>query len=495
MNQTFSDTQPQGPGTRYRHARVTTASEDRVIICCNPSEFGPKVLSYMGQRTDASVWLVPEIHIPAHLTPEKSQRIYPRFQSYWTPTSCSVDGPAALPRKGKGGTMACCEHRLRSTHLADFTSECGSQLQLPFLDFTPMVLELAGWKLLVVTLYLTPGVGLHRPPNSAKLSMLAAWLQLFRLPWIVVEDWNNTPADVAASSWFTYVVGGDLARRGGSIHLHTWAAAQARLCSGVPGLQDVRQGFAHAHCCALGVSRCFAVHGFHSSPSPMCDGPGQATCFVFAQAQQQARGPAVPREGGLGVVLCCCRRAAEAFLRPCDAASRGGPFRVHPRPTRSRPPRARVPRVSVGQRALLGHAVWQAHWQCAPAMCSARSCAKVHAGRPRRRAAPQASCLRAGVTGAAVVVLALYLARLDGLGAWVGPWAFAERALGGGPEDAWFRRPGLVPRPLGARRVVGAPRWRPWCVCCRPCAVGAARCKGVQEGSLPRAAARLHSPP
>ena len=52
-----------------------------------------------------------------------------------------------------------------------------------------------GTKLVVVSLYLTDGLGLAGL-NIQKLSQLAAWLRLVARPWIVFADWNATPEQV-----------------------------------------------------------------------------------------------------------------------------------------------------------------------------------------------------------------------------------------------------------------------------------------------------------
>eukprot|EP00974_Lingulodinium_polyedra_P053786 5168722-Lingulodinium_polyedra.AAC.1 len=59
-----------------------------------------------------------------------------------------------------------------------------------FHDITPLIVELKGARVLLNSCYLTAGLGLQHPENQAKLRMVVAAVQQYRIPWMAMGDFN-----------------------------------------------------------------------------------------------------------------------------------------------------------------------------------------------------------------------------------------------------------------------------------------------------------------
>ena len=59
-------------------------------------------------------------------------------------------------------------------------------------DWTAVAIPLKGTELVVISLYLTDGLGCTGI-NATKLAQLTSWLKLVRRPWVVFADWSATP--------------------------------------------------------------------------------------------------------------------------------------------------------------------------------------------------------------------------------------------------------------------------------------------------------------
>ena len=68
-----------------------------------------------------------------------------------------------------------------------------------------------GLKLVQFVLYLWTGESLRSVRNATLLDAVVAWITKLRLPWVVTADWQNEPAQLAASPWNKMVRGAVLA--------------------------------------------------------------------------------------------------------------------------------------------------------------------------------------------------------------------------------------------------------------------------------------------
>ncbi|CAK0909711.1 unnamed protein product, partial [Prorocentrum cordatum] len=70
----------------------------------------------------------------------------------------------------------------------------------PFRGFIPIIWHLQSGNLVVVSTYLSPGMGVQRR-NADTLKALSAFLFKIRDPWIVLGDWNMSPAAFTNTKW------------------------------------------------------------------------------------------------------------------------------------------------------------------------------------------------------------------------------------------------------------------------------------------------------
>ena len=77
--------------------------------------------------------------------------------------------------------------------------ESGDTDAVPLVDATPVVVHVHGFKLLLISVYMTVGVGIKG--NEQKLQQLASVDSSFRLPWVAIGNWNCSPAELAAHPW------------------------------------------------------------------------------------------------------------------------------------------------------------------------------------------------------------------------------------------------------------------------------------------------------
>ncbi len=104
--------------------------------------------------------------------------------------------------------MVMTDARIRTTHLAadPIPGRPEDYMKLPFHDTTLVIVHLGNFSFVIVALYMTAGVG-NGGENAAKLAELASWLKLFRLPWLVMADWNMSPSQLRAGPWLAKVGG------------------------------------------------------------------------------------------------------------------------------------------------------------------------------------------------------------------------------------------------------------------------------------------------
>ena len=100
--------------------------------------------------------------------------------------------------------MIAAAHTSEPTHLVP-EWEAGDADQLQFVDATPVIVKHGGLRFLVVASYLTVGVGLQG--NQSKLQQLAAIVTAYKLPWVIIGDWNCDPAELAQDEWLAYTKG------------------------------------------------------------------------------------------------------------------------------------------------------------------------------------------------------------------------------------------------------------------------------------------------
>ena len=170
----------------------------------NISTFGPQYIDYVKAILDdgPQVLMVNETHVPQSAVGKAEASMKKMgFNSYWTPAEATDAGGSA------GGTMVAAKDWLPSSHLAAAPGQAGiDPLAMPLPDFTPMVLRLEGFTFLLISLYLTSGPML-RGCNARKLAMLAAWIKLYKLPWLCLADWNVPPWVLQKDPWLKMVEG------------------------------------------------------------------------------------------------------------------------------------------------------------------------------------------------------------------------------------------------------------------------------------------------
>ena len=103
-----------------------------------------------------------------------------------------------------GGTALCTQESLPSSHLFCAPGCHYDVTEQPFHDITPVQLRFWGFNFVVVSIYLTSGIG-FAGENVEKLALLAIFLSVLREPYLLIGDWNITPTEMSNSSWFKYM--------------------------------------------------------------------------------------------------------------------------------------------------------------------------------------------------------------------------------------------------------------------------------------------------
>ena len=167
--------------------------------------FGPQFLDYMAQcdpATGPQVVACTEVHQAGDKVMDSTAKLTRLgFYSYWTEAQPTDAGGLS------GGTMVATKSWIPSSHIAAAPGEhAHDQYAAPFDDVTPVVVRLAGFSFVLISLYLTPGIFL-KGRNARKLACIAAWVDLYSLPWIVIGDWNIPPGMLSADPWLQKVDG------------------------------------------------------------------------------------------------------------------------------------------------------------------------------------------------------------------------------------------------------------------------------------------------
>ena len=80
-------------------------------------------------------------------------------------------------------------------------------LQIPLKDdWSAVRLQVKGFSIMVVSLYLTHGLG-PKGPNLARMVRLATFLSMCDCPYIIGADWNCIPSELNASGWVQGIQG------------------------------------------------------------------------------------------------------------------------------------------------------------------------------------------------------------------------------------------------------------------------------------------------
>lgn len=93
--------------------------------------------------------------------------------------------------------------------------DCKQPAELPFHDFTPVVVTLGPIAIAFAVVYITNGEGMGGR-NAAKYAELAVMVKQLRIPWMLIGDWNVSPGAVTASSWLRFIGGVIEVPRGGA---------------------------------------------------------------------------------------------------------------------------------------------------------------------------------------------------------------------------------------------------------------------------------------
>ena len=80
------------------------------------------------------------------------------------------------------------------------------QRDLPYLDFTPVMIKCGNIDVVFITVYMDDGDSLTGA-NTRKYAQLAGFLTTLGKPWILTGDWKLEPPQLQSSYWLRYVGG------------------------------------------------------------------------------------------------------------------------------------------------------------------------------------------------------------------------------------------------------------------------------------------------
>ena len=177
-----------------------------MVFAGNVTTFGRKVLTYFKQNPQYHIGLLAETHLSQAMADDEETRIQKLgMRGIHAHGQTGLDHQAAEPVPGptggvKGGTAI-----LAKRHLRVGSIPAAARAELAN-DIAPCVVHLRGMKVLMVSAYLRPGLGLAGE-NLRRLQALGALVGATRHPWIIHADWNLEPEELTASQWLVLVGG------------------------------------------------------------------------------------------------------------------------------------------------------------------------------------------------------------------------------------------------------------------------------------------------
>ena len=169
-----------------------------VISYGNVTAWSDKVRDFILDVTPVQMVAIAETHVAAEAPANASWLRKNGWRHWWTPAQPSMksqDGTC-----GGTGILARAGYRVSSILAELGGTQQVKELVQEALDWTAVVIHLRGMRVLFVVVYCTHTIG-FQDNNLLKLGQIGALIDMLDLPFIVVGDWNQPPAELAAVGW------------------------------------------------------------------------------------------------------------------------------------------------------------------------------------------------------------------------------------------------------------------------------------------------------
>ena len=155
-------------------------------FAANVTSFGDTVQRYVEEHQAWDAFVISEHHLLQDGIDRASVKLQRQgLVSYWSPARATGNGGTS------GGTMVAAKQWCRPTHLCPgWQQEAAAELP-QFRDITPVMVTHGPARFLLISVYLTVGVGLAG--NEAKIQHLVACARAHNIPWVAIGDWNCPP--------------------------------------------------------------------------------------------------------------------------------------------------------------------------------------------------------------------------------------------------------------------------------------------------------------
>ena len=168
------------------------------IFFGNPDRWGPTAEGFLSTH-GGQVWGIAEHHMQT----EQLEIVKKRLKQHRVYAE-----PAALTGKSQAGTHAGVMLLMRAPLLAlplpsDVLGKVAPRIDGEARRWVAGTLRVRGCTLLILTVYLFTGLSLHAPENVNVMMQIGLLLKLFRLPAVIMGDFQNTPEQMLQSQWVT----------------------------------------------------------------------------------------------------------------------------------------------------------------------------------------------------------------------------------------------------------------------------------------------------
>ena len=217
----FSYTTAMGVGEAARASgrRVRQERRDVVIYFANVTRWNSRGTEYLTQDTTmgrADVVCIAEHHLKGQRLVQEAKWL---MRSGWrTSLVTAVETPSSVREgPGHGGVGVLTQKRLHSRPLTPALEEAAQSEEMRGVptQWTSTLLRLQGYDVVIVVLYLAPGLGVQGA-NWITLSEVADYIHAMGAPFLILGDFNNVVEELLPTGLDKYLGGSVEAARGSS---------------------------------------------------------------------------------------------------------------------------------------------------------------------------------------------------------------------------------------------------------------------------------------
>ena len=173
-------------------------------VGANITTYGPAFLDFLGScRHKFQVLAFWDHHLTAsEIVAAQAKVIKHGYRGFWSPARPTGHGDGS-----SGGTAILVDSGITASQLALLPNEANDDPAcIGFENVTPVVVQLRGQPVVLISTYFIVGAGLGGA-NCSTMQLLAVLVSLFDLPWLIVGDFNVPFAVMMASAWLTRMQG------------------------------------------------------------------------------------------------------------------------------------------------------------------------------------------------------------------------------------------------------------------------------------------------